>query len=616
MEFLLAQLLNGLVYGMLLFLTAAGLSLIFGLMNVVSLAHGSFFMLGAFVGLTIFELTHNFWIAFLLAPIPVAVLGIGMEMLFLRPLYRRGHMDQVLLTFGFTFVFFDLVQSVWGRTVRGLSPPQALQGMVEIGVGVFSSYRLFLIGLGFAIALLLWLFLERSRLGAMVRAGVDDAAMAAGLGANIPALFSSIFGAGVALAALGGIAAGPVLGLYPGMDTDILIPAFIVIVIGGMGSLRGAFLGSLLIGIADTFGKAYLPNLALFLIYLLMAVVLLVRPQGMFGIVHSHAASAPTVAPETVSSNRTRLTALLVLVAMIAFPFFVSSYPRQLVAEIYIFAIFAMSLDLLLGYTGLMSLGHAAFFGLGAYTVTILAAQFDVNAWIGVVAGIGVAGLGAAIIGFFCVRTTGISFLMLTLAFSQLIYSVALKWRDLTGGSDGIAMPDRPSFFGLSLSDSLTLYLMALLFFVLAYLGLRRLLQSPLGRAFVGIRENEPRMLAIGYRTRAYKLLSFVIAGSFAGFAGGLYAIFNTFISPDAMYWTASGDVLIMVMLGGAGTLIGPVIGTGLFLLMKNVVSSYSEHWMLIIGVVFITCVMFFPGGIWGTLRHVRWPKRLVWRPA
>jgi branched-chain amino acid transport system permease protein len=616
MEFLLAQLLNGLVYGMLLFLTAAGLSLIFGLMNVVSLAHGSFFMLGAFVGLTIYELTHNFWIAFLLAPIPVAVLGIAMEMLFLRPLYRRGHMDQVLLTFGFTFVFFDLVQSVWGRTVRSISPPQALQGMIEIGVGVFSSYRLFLIGLGFTIALLLWLFLERSRLGAMVRAGVDDAAMAAGLGANIPALFNSIFGAGVALAALGGIAAGPVLGLYPGMDTDILIPAFIVIVIGGMGSLRGAFLGSLLIGIADTFGKAYLPNLALFLIYLLMAVVLLVRPQGMFGIAHSHAASAPTVAPDTATTSRGRVVALLVLAAMIAFPFMVPSYPRQLVAEIYIFAIFAMSLDLLLGYTGLMSLGHAAFFGLGAYTVTILAAQFDVNAWIGVVAGVGVAGLGAALIGFFCVRTTGISFLMLTLAFSQLIYSVALKWRDLTGGSDGIAMPDRPSFFGMSLSDSLTLYFMALLFFVLAYLGLQRLLQSPLGRAFVGIRENEPRMLAIGYRTRAYKLLSFVIAGSFAGFAGGLYAIFNTFISPDAMYWTASGDVLIMVMLGGAGTLIGPMIGTGLFLLMKNVVSSYSEHWMLIIGVVFITCVMFFPGGIWGTLQHVRWPKRLVWRPA
>jgi branched-chain amino acid transport system permease protein len=157
---------------------------------------------------------------------------------------------------------------------------------------------------------------------------------------------------------------------------------------------------------------------------------------------------------------------------------------------------------------------------------------------------------------------------------------------------------------------------MALIFFLLSYLGLRRLLNSPLGHTFTGIRENEQRMLAMGYPTRAYKLLSFVIAGALAGFAGGLYAIFNSFISPDAVYWTASGDILIMVMLGGAGTLIGPVIGTGLFLLMKNVVSSYSEHWLLIIGVIFIACVMFFPGGIWGTLRQVRWRKPLAWRPA
>src|SRR5271166_1083954 len=337
MQLLLAQLLNGLVYGMLLFLMAAGLSLIFGLMNVVSLAHGSFFMLGAFLGFSIVQLTGSFWLALALAPIAVAVLGVAMELVFMRPLYHRGHMDQVLLTFGFTFVCLDIVQSVWGRVVLRLPAPELLQGVSQIGPGVFSSYRLFLIGLGFAVALILWIVLERSRLGAMVRAGVDDAAMACGLGANIPALFTGVFAAGVAMAGLGGVAAGPVLGLYPGMDTEILIPAFIVIVIGGMGSLRGAFAGSLLIGIADTFGKAYLPNLALFLIYLLMAVVLLVRPQGMFGIVHSHAVSAPTVAPETMSSSKTRLTALLVLVAMIAFPFLVSSYPRQLVAEIYIF---------------------------------------------------------------------------------------------------------------------------------------------------------------------------------------------------------------------------------------------------------------------------------------
>jgi branched-chain amino acid transport system permease protein len=615
MEFLFAQLLNALVYAMLLFLMAAGLSLIFGLMNVVSLAHGSFFMLGAFIGLSLFEVTHNFWIAFLLAPIPVAILGIATEILFLRPLYRRGHMDQVLLTFGFTFVFFDVVQSVWGRTVRILPAPESLQGLVHIGVGVFQGYRLFLIALGFALALLMWLFLDRSRLGAMVRAGVDDAAMAAGLGANVPALFTAIFGAGVALAALGGVAAGPIIGLYPGMDAEILIPAFIVIVIGGMGSLRGAFVGSLLIGVADTFGKAYLPSMALFLIYLVMAVVLLVRPQGLFGIAHSHASSAPKFTLPAKPSRHARVIGGIVLLGMLVFPFLVPSYPRELVTEIYIFAIFAMSLDLILGFTGLMSLGHAAFFGLGAYAVAILGAHYGVNAWIGVAAGVLLAGLGAAVIGFFCVRTSGVPFLMLTLAFAQLVFSAALRWRDLTGGTDGLAVFEKPSFFGLDLDNSLIVYFMVLLFFLLSYWGLRRLVSSPLGHVLVGIRENEMRMMAIGYPTRAYKLLSFVIAGSLAGFAGGIYIIFNSFISPDQIYWTASGDILIMVMLGGAGTLIGPVIGTGLFLLMKNVVSSYSQHWLLIIGVIFICFVLFFPSGIWGTLRQVRWRTVLKWRP-
>lgn len=609
MELLVAQLLNGLVYGVLLFLMAAGLSLIFGLMNVVSLAHGSFFMLGAFLGWSIYQATGSFWLALVLAPIPVVVLGVLMELIFLRPLYARGHMDQVLLTFGFTFVFYDLVQTIWGRVMLRLPAPESLSGTLHIGLGVFSAYRLFLIGFGFAIALLLWLALERSRVGAMVRAGVDDAAMAAGLGGNIPALFTGIFGFGVALAGLGGIAAGPILGLYPGMDTDILIPSFIVIVIGGMGSLRGAFVGSLLIGIADTFGKAYFQSIALFLIYLAMVLVLLIRPQGLFGITHPEAAPSAVARVGLPTTIRTRIAEALVLAVLIALPFALSDYPRALIAEIFIFAIFAMSLDLILGFTGLMSLGHAAFFGLGAYAVAVLGAQFGINAWIGVVAGVLLAAGGAAVIGFFCVRTAGIPFLMLTLAFSQLIFSVALKWRDVTGGSDGLALAAQPSFFGLSLSRSLVMYFMTLIFFAAVYVVLRRLINAPLGHVFIGIRENEPRMAAIGYPTRAYKLLAFTIAGAFAGLAGGLYAIFNGFISSDAMYWTASGDILIMTMLGGAGTLIGPAIGAGAFLLMKNVVSSYSEHWLVIIGAAFIGCVMYFPGGIWGTVRQLRLRK-------
>jgi len=609
MEVFVAQLLNGLVYGVLLFLMAAGLSLIFGLMNVVSLAHGSFFMLGAYVGLTIFRLTGSFWLALILAPVPVIVTGIVIERLFLRPLYRRGHMDQVLLTFGFTFVFLDFVQTVWGRSVLRLPVPELLQGTLHIGAGVFSAYRLFLIGFGFAIALLLWLFLERSRIGAMVRAGVDDAQMAAGLGGNIPALFSGMFGFGVALAALGGVAAGPILGLYPGMDAEILIPAFIVIVIGGLGSLRGAFAGSLLIGVADTFGKAYLPSLALFLIYLAMILVLLVRPQGLFGIKYADSAPAAVSTTPVPPTTRTRIFELIALAALIALPFAVSDYGRTLIAEIFIFAIFAMSLDLLLGFTGLMSLGHAAFFGLGAYAVGVLGNMLGINAWIGIVAGVALASLAAGLIGWFCVRTGGVTFLMLTLAFSQLVFSIALKWRDVTGGSDGLAIAEKPGFLGFDLSNSLVMYFMALAFFVLVYWALRRLINAPLGRVFIGIRENEQRMLAVGYPTRAYKLLSFTIAAALAGLSGGLYAIFNGFISADALYWTASGDVLIMTMLGGAGTLIGPAIGSGVFLLMKNVVSSYNEHWLAIIGITFICCVMFFPDGIWGALRSLRMRK-------
>jgi branched-chain amino acid transport system permease protein len=611
MQYLIAQVLNGLVYGMLLFLMAAGLSLIFGLMNVVSLVHGSFFMLGAYAGYTIYGATHNFWLALILGPIPVTALGVLLEYLFMRPLYKRGHLDQVLLTFGFTFIFLDLVQTVWGHDIHSLPGPELLQAVVPIAGGMFSTYRLFLIALGGGLAVALWLFLERSRLGAMVRAGVDDSNMAAGLGANIPALFSGIFGLGVALAGMGGVAAAPVLGLYPGLDADIMIPAFIVIVIGGMGSLRGAFAGSMVIGIADTFGKAYVPSLSLFLIYLVMAAVLLVRPRGMFGLIRAPGHTAPPASPPAASPlTRGGVGVwLVVLAALVVFPLVVSDYSTTLVAEIFIFGIFAMSLDLMLGYTGMPSLGHAAFFALGAYGVVIMGATYNVDPWIGVLVGIAVATVVAAAMGFLCIRASGVTLLMLTLAFSQLIYSAALKWRDLTGGSDGMGIPDKPSFLGWDLSDSRVMYYMALLFLAGSFMALRRLVSSPVGHIFIGIRENEQRMRAIGYPVEAYRLASFVIAGALAGLAGGLYGIYNGFISPDAAYWSASGDVLIMVMLGGAGTLIGPVIGSGFFLLMKNIVSSWTDHWMLIIGVIFVASVLFFPGGIWGSLRQVSWQR-------
>ena len=277
------QLLNGLVYGMLLFLLSAGLSLIFGLLRVINLAHGSFYMLGAFVGLAVLQTTGNFWIALFGAPLLVGLLGVAFQLVFIRRIDRRPQLDQVLMTFGFTMIFFDLVQSVWGNAIRQVPPPASLAGSVLLGSVPFPSYRLFLIVLGLALALLLWLGLGRTRIGAMIRAGVDNRAMAAGLGIEIERLFTIIFALSVALAALAGVAAGPVLGLYPGMDGEILILCFITIVCGGMGSLRGAFVGSVLIGQADNFGRAYLPEFASFMVYAVMIALLLVRPRGLFG---------------------------------------------------------------------------------------------------------------------------------------------------------------------------------------------------------------------------------------------------------------------------------------------------------------------------------------------
>jgi branched-chain amino acid transport system permease protein len=284
MEFIATQLVNGLAYGVLLFLMSAGLSLIFGLMNVVNVAHGSFFMIGAFAALAIMRWTGSFWLALAFSWVPAVAIGIVMERVFIRRLYARGHLDQVLLTFGFTFVFVDLVRWLFGADIRELAVPDVLSGALDLGGVIVPRYRVFLIAFGGVVALLLWLFLERSRVGAMVRAGVDDAFTATGIGINVPLLFAAVFALGVGLAAIGGAAAGPILGLYPGMDIEILIPAFIVVVVGGMGSLRGAFVASVFVGLVDTFGKAYFPDLALFLIYLLMVVVLLTRPNGLFGV--------------------------------------------------------------------------------------------------------------------------------------------------------------------------------------------------------------------------------------------------------------------------------------------------------------------------------------------
>jgi branched-chain amino acid transport system permease protein len=282
MSSLFAHFLNGISFAMLLFLLAAGLSLIFGMMRILNLAHGSFYLLGAYVALTVIRQTNSFFLAAFVAPVFVG----GMCILLHRFLFQRFYkerLSQVLLTFGLIFTIADLTLWIWGGTPRSIQQPLFLASSLHFGGIVFPAYRLFVIGVGSLIAVLMWLFIERTQIGAIVRAGVDDEEMVRGVGINMPFVFTAVFAVGGGLAGFAGVIGGPILGVYPGMDLEVMLLAFVVIIIGGMGSLKGAFVGSLVVGLIDNFGRALVPQFALFTVFVAMAIILIVRPRGLFG---------------------------------------------------------------------------------------------------------------------------------------------------------------------------------------------------------------------------------------------------------------------------------------------------------------------------------------------
>jgi branched-chain amino acid transport system permease protein len=294
------QTLNGLQLGVMLFLLAAGLTLVFGIMNLVNLAHGALYMVGAYLTTWFYQTTGSFALAVALGLAGTLVVGIVVELVALRTLYERDHLDQVLATFGLILFFNELVAILWGRAAIYSTIPEYLSGHVQIaGALRYPLYRLVIIGVGLAVAVLLWFVVSRTRLGMLIRAGASNRAMVAALGINIRLLYTAVFGFGAALAGLAGLLAGPLYSVQPGMGELILIQVFVVIVIGGIGSIRGALAGALIVGMVDTLGRAFLkptlatvispsaadtagPAIASMLIYLLMAVVLAFRPAGLF----------------------------------------------------------------------------------------------------------------------------------------------------------------------------------------------------------------------------------------------------------------------------------------------------------------------------------------------
>ena len=307
-------------------------------------------------------------------------------------------------------------------------------------------------------------------------------------------------------------------------------------------------------------------------------------------------------------SGQRAVVAIIFFLLLISPPF-LSSFLLTLLTQALIYAILAMSLDIILGYTGLASLGHAAYFGLGAYSVGILATRHGAGFWITLPLGVLLAVMVAAIFGLVALRATGVYFLMITLALGMVVWGLAHRWVTMTQGDNGISAIPRPDL-GLpwSLAHSIPFYYFALAGFVISFWILSVIVRSPFGRTLVGIRESESRMRTLGYHVWLHKYIGFVIAGGFAGFAGVLWAYYNGFVSPADLQLATSVEVLLMVALGGRGTLLGPALGATIIVLLKNLVSVYTHRWLLILGVVYIATIVYAPEGVVGAV--IQWARR------
>ncbi|MFC2252012.1 ABC transporter permease [Labrys portucalensis] len=598
---IIAQFLSGLAGAASLFLVASGLSLIFGVTRIVNFAHGAFYMLGAYVACTLANAWSGplgFWLALPAAVAIVAVMGGLLEMTLLRRIYRAPELFQLLATFGVTLVVQDLVVIVFGAD--DLLGPRApgLKGAVEIAGKAIPAYDLFLIAMSPLVLGLIWLLLNRTRWGILVRAATQDRDMVAALGVNQKWLFTGVFMLGVGLAALGGALQIPRDAVTHQMDLAIIVEAFIIVVTGGLGSIVGALVAAILISELNAFGILAFPKISIVLIFLVMAVVLVVRPWGLFG--KPTSPQRPALGLTTQPWQPMRTSGRLLIAAAIALaallPLGASPYVLSVGSEILIFVLFAASLQFLVSVGGLVSFGHAAFFGLGSYGAALLTTMLGWPMEAVLLAAPLLALAGAVLFAGFAVRLSGVYLAMLSLAFAQICWSIASQWVDFTGGDNGILSvwpakwAAKPwAFYELTL--------------VLAMLGvglLRLATFAPFGFMLRAVRDSDLRAEAVGIAKAPVQWAAFVLAGLLAGVSGALFAFLKGSVFPDAFGVTTSVDGLVMVLLGGMGSVSGAALGAGVFKTLSIWLMSATDYSKLAIGLFIIAVVVVLPRGLAG----------------
>jgi branched-chain amino acid transport system permease protein len=606
-DLIFGQFVAGLSYGSTLFLLSAGLTLIFGVTRVVNFAHGSLYMVGAYMASTITAAppttTAGFIAGMLLAALAVALLGALIEVVVLRRIYGAPEIFQLLATFGLVLIVQDLALAVWGPEERFAPRAPGLTGSVELAGAFIPEYTLFLIVVGpLVFALLAWL-LKRTRWGVWIRASAQDRETAGALGINEPLLFTSVFALGAFLAGLAGALQIPRETVNLQMDMAILVEAFVVVVVGGLGSVTGALWASLAIGLLHAFGTWWLPQSTLVLIFVVMAVVLVLRPHGLLGRpqaeVVGRTASHPPFVPLAPVLQWLWLVGFGVAALL---PLFVGDYLVVIATEIAIAALLAASLHFAMGLGGIVSFGHAAFFGLGAYASALAIRLFDAPFILALLGAPLAAAAIALLVGGVVLRSAGVYAAMLTLAFAQILWSTAIQWVDITGGDNGVlglwsALP-------AAIAGKLGFYWLTLVTVAGSLLALRRAAVAPFGFSLRASRDSPLRAEALGIDVRRVRWLAFAAGGLFAGLAGALHAMQKGAVFPTAFSIPVSVDALVMVLLGGLQTLSGPLIGALAYHGLSTELVRATDHWRLVLGLAIVALVVLFPGGIVGFLRR------------
>lgn len=599
-----ALLLTGLSSAAILFLVSVGLSLVFGVTRIVNFAHGAFYMIGAYVAYSLADRYAGssaaaYWLCVIGAALAVALIGLIVEVLLLRRMYQVPELFQLLATFGVALMIDDLLLMIYGPQDLLAPRIRGLRGGIELLGQRFPVYDVYVVLIAPAVLAVLWFLLRRTRWGTLVRAATQDRDMLDALGVNQAWLFTGVFTLGAFLAGLGGAVQLERAAVNLGMGANAIVEAFVVVVIGGMGSIIGALLAAILIGEIQAFGVVFFPHLTLVLTFLVMAVVLAVRPRGLLGRPEAMVRPPdPTYEPPLRSPRPgTALAALALMAAFTVAPAFLGVYGLGVLANILILILFASSLFLITGPGGMVSFGHACYFGIGAYAAALSAHYWGLSFWPALALSPLAAGIGALVFGWVCVRVSGVYFAMLTFAFAQIIWSVVFQWYAFTGGDNGIVgvWPD-------ALGGRLTFYYVVLAVTALGVLALAALVHTPFVYALRLGRDSPSRAAAIGIRVRRQQWLAFAVAGVFAGIAGGLFTFAKGSVFPEAISVDRSIDALVMVLFGGVQSVAGAVIGALSFFGLKSEILRYTDSWRLALGILIILIVLVFPRGIVGSL--------------